>query len=76
MDKNRMEIFDLYLDNVKEQLYCNASDDYKNNYITYLYSNEDVNNNLNYFKKCFHDGLSAYKSLLFFGDYLNGEFEI
>ena len=76
MDKNRMEIFDLYLDNVKEQLYCNASDDYKNNYITYLYSNEDVNNNLNYFKKCFDDGLSGYKSLLFFSDYLNGEFEI
>ena len=35
-----------YFEKVREQLDCNASDEYKNNYITYLYTNEEVNEHL------------------------------
>ena len=36
----------------------------------------DVLHNLDYFKRCFNSGLSAYKALLFFNDYMNGDYEI
>lgn len=35
-----------------------------------------VMDNLDYFKKCRKKGLSPYKSLLFFKDYLGGDYEI
>jgi len=35
-----------------------------------------LKNNVEYFKKCHKRGLSAYKALLFFNDYLNGDYEI
>lgn len=60
-----MSKFDDYIKNVKEQLVCNASDEYKSEYITYEYSNEEVDANLDYFMKCMERGLSPYKSLLF-----------
>ena len=63
--------FNLYLNSVKEQLSCNASEEFLNNYITYTYSNELVNEHLDYFKRCMDNNLSPYKSLLFFRDYLN-----
>jgi len=62
-----------YINNVKEQLTCNATEDYKSKYITYDYSNIQIDNNLNYFKQCKDDGLSPYKALLFFCDYLLNE---
>lgn len=65
-----------YIKDVKLQLNCNASEDYKNNHITYIYTNEDVNKHINYFEKCQNKGLSPYKSLLFFHDYLNGDYDI
>ena len=68
--------FDKYMKRVREQLECNASDEYKSQYIVYAYSNEQVNANIDYFKRCKKFGLSEYKSLLFFGDYLNGDYEI
>ena len=67
----KMTNFQLYIIDVKQQLYCNASDEYKKEYITYNYTNEQVDNNLMYFEKCMRDGLSPYKALLYFGDYLN-----
>jgi hypothetical protein len=66
-----MKDFDEYLNELKEQLFCNATQEYKDNNITYLYSNEIIDNNLNYFERCMKDELSAYKALLFFNDYLN-----
>lgn len=66
-------MFDKYIKNVREQLNCNATEEYKSHYITYNYSNEEVNEYLNYFKKCYKDGLSGYKALLFFHDYLDDE---
>lgn len=65
-----MNYFDKYIIEVKEQLFCNASKEYRDNNITYLYSNEQIDNNLYYFKKCMKENLSAYKALLFFNDYL------
>jgi hypothetical protein len=34
-----------------------------------------LKDNVDYFKKCHKAGLSAYKALLFFQDYLNGDYE-
>lgn len=58
-----------YLKQVREQLDCNA-------YCIYIYSNEEIDNNLDYFERCKKFGLSPYKSLLFFHDYLNGDYNI
>ena len=69
-----MTDFILYLNNIKEQLYCNADNEYKKNYITYMYSNKEIDDNIEYFKKSMKIGLSPYKALLFFNDYLNGEY--
>ena len=78
MDKKHylMEDFDLYFSDVKSQLNCNASDEYKNESITYNYSNQIVDFNKDYFMKCMKAKLSPYKALLFFGIHLNGEYEI
>ena len=35
-----------------------------------VYTINDIDNNIDYFNKCYQDGLSAYKALLFFFDYL------
>lgn len=71
-----MKNFKEYIKDAKEQLFCNASDEYKKEYITYNYSNKQVENNLDYFKKCMKAGLSPYKALLFFHDYLNDDYDI
>lgn len=63
--------FEEYILNAKSQLYCNASDEYRSEYITYNYTNEQIDANLEYFKKCYDRDLSAYKALLFFSDYLS-----
>ena len=63
-------ILNKYIEDVKSQLNCNAINEYKNNYITYLYTNEQIESNLDYFKKCYENGLSPYKSLLFFNEFL------
>lgn len=63
--------FDEYMNDVRCQLACNASIDYQRNNVTYVYTNEQVEANLRYFEKCHKSGLSAYKSLLFFREYLD-----
>ena len=70
-----MKDFEKYIDKVRSQLECNASEEYKSNYITYDYTNQQVDDNLNYFRDCMDHGLSEYKSLLFFGDYLVGDYK-
>ena len=37
---------------------------------------ELLKNNVEYFLKCHKSGLSAYKALLFFDDYLKGDYKI
>lgn len=68
--------FDEFMIGVREQLNCNAELSFKQQYITYGYTNEQVDENLEYFERCMNFGLSPYKSLLFFGDYLKGEYDI
>jgi hypothetical protein len=65
--------FDEYMLDVKSQLDENATEYAKSNYILYTYSNELVDTNLEYFEDCMNKGLSPYKALLFFYDYLNEE---
>ena len=56
-----------YIEHVKNQLTCN---DQNSDFITYDYTEQEVDNNLPYFRKCMKKGLSPYKALLFFNDYL------
>ena len=65
MDKDFVE----YIDKVKSHLYCNASKYDRDNFITYTFTNEEVDNNLDYFRKCMNTNLSPYKALLFFSDW-------
>lgn len=37
----------------------------------YTYTDEQVMDNTEYFRECYHDNLSAYKALLFLQDHLN-----
>ena len=38
----------------------------------YTYPDEILNYNVEYFRKCFDNNLSAYKALLFLDDYIKG----
>ncbi len=71
-----MKDFEKYIEGAKEQLYCNATEDYRNNNVTYLCTNEQIESNLDYFRRCMESGLSSYKALLFFNDYLEGDYLI
>ena len=64
-----------YLKKVKEQLCCNSTAE-SVNYITYDYTNEQVYDHFDYFERCKKTGLSPYKALLFFGDYMDGNYNI
>lgn len=44
--------------------------------LEYSYTDEQIFANVEYFDKCRKSGLSAYKALLFFHDYLNGDYDI
>lgn len=59
-----------YIEEVKAQLYCNATKEYSSEHITYTYTNKQIYDNLDYFERCEKAELSAYKALLFFWDYL------
>jgi len=59
-----------YMFSVYGQLSCNACKEYQAECITYTYTSTQVNQHLDYFRKCMNDGLSSYKALLFFNDYL------
>ena len=57
-----------YIAEVKCCLTCN--NDIYCGFYTFDYSGEQVDNNANYFVDCMQRGLSPYKALLFFYDYL------
>lgn len=65
-----------YIKRVKEQLVCNASEKDKKKLYLYTYTEKQVDNNLEYFTKCKNINLSPYKALLFFHDYLKGNYNI
>ena len=60
--------FEEYIKDVKSQLSCNDSN---SEFITYDYTEEEIENNIDYFKNCWKSELSGYKALLFFSDHLN-----
>lgn len=43
---------------------------------SYNYDDQLLFDNIDYFKRCQEKGLSAYKALLFFNDYLEGGYKI
>ena len=57
-----------YIQAVKGNLACN--NDVFCGYYTFDYSDDQVDNNAEYFVDCMQRGLSPYKALLFFYDYL------
>lgn len=64
-----------YIADVKSQLTCNYTQ--PTLFITYNYTVKEIDDNINYFKYCLEEcNLSAYKALLFFYDYLEGDFKI
>jgi hypothetical protein len=68
--RSRFDDFDRYMDEVRNMLEPNATDDYKEQYITYGYTTDEVDTYIPYFKECMSFGLSPYKALLFFSDHL------
>lgn len=60
-----------YMFSVYGQLSCNACKEYQAECITYAYTSEQVNQHLDYFRDSMTHGLSSYKALLFFHEYLN-----
>ena len=38
--------FEEYIEDVKSQLTCNATEEYKSKYITYIHTNKEVSDNL------------------------------
>jgi hypothetical protein len=66
-----MRNFNDYIIDVKSQLWDSMSSDSSSDYVSYVYSAELVDNNLEYFKDCMSRELSTYKALLFFEDYLS-----
>lgn len=59
-----------YIIKVKSHLFCNLTNEEKMIYCSYDYTETEVDSNMDYFKDCYNEGLSPYKSLLFFDDYL------
>lgn len=55
--------FNKYMEDVYSQLECNASNEYKKTYITFTYSKEEIEENIEYFKECYNENISAYKAL-------------
>jgi len=66
--------FEEYLKDVKSQLCCNNKEDV--DYITYNYTEEQISRNIKHFESCLKHGLSAYKALLFFDDYVDKDIVI
>lgn len=68
--------FEEYIEKVKENLCCNMSDDERKVLVCYEYTDKNIDDNLDYFKDCYNRELSAYKSLLWFNDYLKDKEKI
>ena len=62
-----------YVADLKSQLCCN---DPLPDCISYDYTDDQIDDNSKYFKNCHKRGLSAYKALLFFSDYMEGDYEL
>jgi hypothetical protein len=57
-----------YIKEAKTRLTCNK--EVKKGDTGYIYSNQQIDDNIPYFQEALKDGLSPYKALLYFNDYL------
>lgn len=57
--------FEEYMKNVYSQLDDNTSDEYKKEYVTFMYDEKYINEHINYFKKTYSENMSAYMALNF-----------
>lgn len=64
-----------YIEEVKSHLCCNMSEENRSRFVCYEYTNEQVDNNIEYFEDCCNDHISAYTALLLFYDYLQDKKE-
>lgn len=62
--------FEEYMKDVRSQLECNRSAEDKAKYGCYTYSEQTVNENLDYFMDCLTRNIGTYTALLFLQDYL------
>lgn len=65
--------FEAYMLDVRSQLKCNISEEEYYLYGAYDYTNEQIDENLEYFRECYNQPLSAYKALLFLNAHLYPE---
>lgn len=63
--------FEYYIQKAKAQLACNTSPAYQRDYITFQFTNKQIDNNLPYFRDCMNKGLSPFMALRLF--YFNME---
>ena len=63
--------FEDYLKRIKSLLYCNATKEIKEENVTYIYNDEEIDKHIKYFEDCFKENLSPNRSLLYFEYYLN-----
>ena len=59
-----------YLENTKKHLTYLQTNNESKEYCTFNYTFEEILENKEYFESCLNKGLSTYKALLFFDDYL------
>lgn len=62
-----------YIFKVKSHLYCNLTNNERMVEVSYDYTDDDIDKNVDYFCDCLNEGLSPYKALLFFYDYLTSK---
>ncbi len=61
-----------YIAKTKELLKCNGAGDDDSQQCYYSFTNKQIDDNHIYFKRLKKNGMSPYKALLYFNDYLEG----
>ena len=69
MERNKINYKDRVLDRLK-------FDGSETGDITFLYSESDILDNIEYVNWCCRNGLSPYKCLTFLHDYISGDYDI
>ena len=49
--------FEEYIEKVKSNLYCNLSEDEKKVFYSYDFTEDEIDNNLEYFKDCYNNDI-------------------
>jgi hypothetical protein len=70
LEINNSKVFEIYFEKVLSGTSDNQKE-IKNENVHFLYSRKTVKKHKEFFKDCFKSDLSVYKSLVFFGFYLD-----